>query len=158
MNVKKRDLIILQQGIVAVADLFGDNVRFSYAIAKNDKLIAPEVEAINKTLQATPEFSEYETKRVDLVKTYAKKDNGEAMMANNNFLFDTPEKKKECEDAVAEFKKPYVEVLGKRDEQIKQYNELLDEPSEVKLYMLNENDLPRTITPAQLARIITIVE
>ncbi len=167
MNVKKRDLVILQQGIQKVGDLFGDNVRFSYAIAKNDKLIASECEAINKTIQFTPEFAEYDAKRVELAKKFAKKnEKGEALEKNNQFVMfdvnDPVEKQQEdlklWEEAFDGLKKEYSEVLKKRDEQVAEYNKLLDGETDVKLYMINENDLPRTITPVQLAGIISIVE
>ncbi len=151
-----RDLLILQQGIKSVADLFGDNVRFSYAIAKNDKLIAGEVENLNKSLKTTPEYQKYDEARIELVKKFSKKDeHGEPIIENNQFVI---EDLKKWATEFKKFNKGYEEVLKKRDKQVEEYNALLDEKTEIKLHMVNENDLPRNITPAQLAGIINIVE
>lgn len=151
-----KDLLILQQGLKNVSELCGDNVRFSYAIAKNDKLIATEIESLNKSIQATPEFQKYDEARIELVKKFSKKNaEGEAEIVNNQFVI---EDLKLWEKEFKKFNKDYTEILAKREEQVAQYNKLLEEKTEIKLHMINENDLPRTITPQQLASILTIVE
>lgn len=152
--MKRLKLVELFQGLQSVKNLKG--VKFSYGVAKNINILKPEIEALQKSVEMTEEFQKYEEERIALARNHAVKDEkGVAMMKDGSFVIaDMDAWKKDFK----EFNEPYKEVIAKRDEQIKEYNKLLEEEVAVELYKIKMEDVPQDITTGQLEGIFPVIE
>lgn len=131
-------------------------VKFSYAIAKNIALIKPEVESLQKSIDMTEEYKEFDAKRIELAKKHAKKDkNGEPLVVDKNYV---PGNEAELEKEFAVLKEENKELVEARKKQMDEFNELLDKQNDVKLYKINIKDIPEEISSQQMTQIFQLIE
>ena len=157
--MKKSEALGLFRNLNQLGALTG--VRFAYAITKNLNLLKGEIESLEKALEATDKFTEFETARIALVEKHADKDEddkpktetdangGQKYIMSDSKLFD-----KEFET----LKKTHKETVEAREKQITDYTALLDTESDFKPYMLKLADVPEAISTSQMAGIVTIIE
>ncbi len=152
--MKNKDILILKQGLTMVSGLVG--IKFAYGCAKNNSIIQGELEALDKAKEPTKEFAEYDEKRYELAKKHAKKDkDGNPLSENNSLIMENQE---EWEKIFSDFKKDYTEVIAQREKQVEEYNKLLEEEVDVKLYQISLEDVPKEITTGQLLVIYPIIK
>lgn len=162
MKLVRRDLIALSDGLRAVGNLKG--IKFCYATAKNGAKIDREMKAMQSGLKATPEYTKYDTERIDLCKKHADKDeNGKPKMASTQKpgeqVFVGLEGNAEFDVEATALKETYKDAISEREGLIEDYNTALDEEIEFDLHMIQFKDIPQdTITASQLRGIIDIVE
>lgn len=131
-------------------------VKFSYAIAKNISIIKPEVESLQKSIDMTEEYKEFDAKRIELAKKHAKKDkNGEPLVVDKNYV---PENEAELEKKFAVLKEENKELVEARKKQMDEFNELLDKQNDVKLYKISIKDIPEEISSQQMTQIFQLIE
>lgn len=137
----KQDAVNLFNGLNSLGGMSG-SPKFAYAVSKNLALLKPEIEAINKAGEV------YEQKRMELARKYSKKNTftGEAEVHNNQFQLDD----------VAGFNTA-LQALREEDD-YKNYQELLNQPSDFFPYKIKLADLPTGINVQQMNAIINIVE
>ena len=131
--------------------------KFAYGVSRNIGLLKPEMEALDKAIEITPEFKKCDDERVEIVKKYAKKDDkGEFVMKNPNDyeMADMESFNKEFEI----FKKENKDVSDARTKQIEEYIELLKTPSTVSLHKIALNDIPQDISVSEMFSIKEIVD
>lgn len=151
----KKDIISLYNGLNSVGSLVG--VIFGYAVNKNISIIKPEIEALQKVATPAKEFLEFDQKRIDIVKKYAKKDDkGDFIVKDNQY--DVGENRELVEQEVEALKEENRVVIDARDKQINEYNTLLEEEVKVDLYKVKLESVPKDITAAQMASIFLIVD
>jgi DNA-directed RNA polymerase specialized sigma subunit len=160
--LKKKDIVSLQVGISKVSNMTGS--RFVYAIAKNARLIKPEIESINETLKQTDEYKKYEKERIALAEKYAKKDGqGNAIIIPNRNNpnvgdYDIDDKKKFNEE-LEKLNDKNKKVIEAREKQEEEYGKLLEEETEdFKFHKIKFDDLPENITSGQLIGISLLLE
>ena len=119
--MKKKELFVLMSGINNVTDLKG--VKFAYAIAKNKNVLAKEIESLQKSIEGSKEFQEYDKQRVELAEKHAKKENGKPVSKNNEYVLEDSGK---FNIAFDKLKKEHQKVLDSRDKQMKEFDELLN--------------------------------
>jgi hypothetical protein len=162
--MKKKDLVSLFNGLATVSGLIG--VKFAYACNKNRSLIFNEVNSINQTLTPSQEFSDYENKRLELGKKYAKKDTkGEPMAEDkiingkkeNVFIFE-PADRKIFDAELAILQAESKGAIDGRQKQIDEYNKLLEEDTDVQLFRIPITDVPQDITVEQLQGIYMLIQ
>ncbi len=149
----KLDLVNLFQTLHQAKELKG--IKFAYSVVKNINIIKPEIEALQKAGEPSLGFTEYEKKRIELAKKFAKKDKGEPVIDGNSYVL---EDKNKFDKEWEKLKKEYSEELGKREWQIKQYNDLLLEDSDIKLHKIKIADVPQDISGKLLEGIFAVVE
>ena len=150
----KQDVLEFYQNMNQLGELKG--VRFSYGIAKNLNILKPEIEALQKALEPTKEYQEFDVKRIELVKKYAKLDDkGEPITSRNEYILDD---EKAFNKAFEVLKKENKELVDKRDKQIDEYQELLKTESTIELYKIKLADIPEIISAQQMYGISLIVE
>src|SRR3990167_2149607 len=98
-------------------------VKFTYAVARNIAALKNEVEAINKSLEPSSEFMVYDKERVELAQKFAKKDEKDKPLTENNRY--VMEDEKGFDKAFAKLQEKHKEVIEKREKQFKDYIELL---------------------------------
>lgn len=148
--MKKSEIILLYKSIINIFNKNFPGAKFSYCLKRNIDLLLPEVEAIDKAKLSSPEYMEYEQKRIDLVKNYAQKDeNGEPIVKDNEFQgvdFNNPD-----------FVEKYSKLNKEYEKPLKEINELMDQESDVQLYKLNINDVPNELESLELNKIYSII-
>lgn len=149
----KLDLVNLFQSLHQVKELKG--IKFAYSVIKNINIIKSEIEALQKASESSLGFIEYEKKRIELAKKFAKKDKGEPVIEGDRYILEDEKKfGKEWE----KLKKEYEEEVGKREWQIKQCNDLLMEDSDIKLHKIKMADVPQDISVKLLEGIFAVIE
>lgn len=152
INMKNRDLFELQRQLEAVKDLEG--VKFSFVCARNKRTITPVIEALEEASKPKEAFVEFETERGELLKKYAKKDeNGEPVtiqLNENSVQYDIEDVDK-LNKAVEKLKKKHAEAITERENQIAEYEKLLDDEFDVdSLSRMDTDILPKGITLGQI--------
>lgn len=152
--MKNSQVIELYNGLSKISNLKG--VKLNYAIAKNVSLLKSEVDSLEKSVAPSDEFQEYDKKRVELVKKFSKLDDkGNAIILNNEYLI---EDQKSLEEAFDIFKKENKEVLDKRQEQLDNFKDLLQEENSLKLFKILIDLVPEEITTEQMKFIYPLIQ
>jgi hypothetical protein len=116
--MKKKHILALQYKLATFPAV--PNVKITYALAKNLRVLNTEVEIIKEVEQKTPEFIKYEEDRISLCEKYAEKDdkgNPIKEIVNGREVFKMKNDDKKIFEA--EFKKldeVYIEGRNKRFE------------------------------------------
>lgn len=147
------DVFSLYEGLSKVGNLPG--AKFAYAVAKNQDILKREIDFLKKTVEPSPEFVEYDKKRVELAKKHAKKDDRNNPVISGN-AYDI-ENQEEFNKELDTLKKEHEAIISQREAQIKEFEALLSQENKTELHTITANDLPRDITPGQLSGIIKII-
>jgi len=154
--MKNKELFQIRLGLNEVAMLKG--AKFAYAVVKNDRLIAAEIEALQKGIN-TEEEKELAAKEREVYKKFCNKNESGEPIPTAAGNFDIPEEHKiECEKEMNALKEENKEAFEAREKAFKEYNELLDEDCSLELFKIPENYLPENITGAQIDQIFEIIE
>ena len=135
-------------------------VKFAYAVAKNMNMLKPEVQALEKALEMSPEYKEFENKRIELVESYAKKnESGKPVFDKVKNSYDIEEGKEEVLNKEFEkLKAKNKKLFDARTKQIDEYNALLKTEIKIKLYTVPLSVVPETITTQQMHSIFDMIE
>lgn len=141
-----KKVIELLRWLEAVKDLRG--VNFAKARHRNKSIIKPIADAIINSLQPSPEYLEYDKKRIELCKEYAEKGTDKKPVIKNGlYKIPSPGKNKEFDKAVAALNKQYKEAIDQWNEDRKDYDKLLEaEAEEFTLVKVSDEDVPKNIS------------
>jgi hypothetical protein len=154
--MKNIDLFRLKEGLNDVSNLKG--VKFAYAVLKNKKIVEDEIALLQKSVEMSVEFQEYEKSRITLCEQFADKDSeGKPIINNNQYQI---ENKVEFNEVVEKLKKDNIKCIEERVKQLNDYDILLQEENDIeeKLSKVKEEYLPSDITANQLQTIIEMVD
>jgi len=155
LQIKYKNLI--EEGKQAVkegADLKG--VKFNYGILKNINKIKPEIESLQESSKPTPEFQEFEKKRVELAKECAKKDDKDKPVIEGDQY--QIEDRKAFDKKLDKMREESKVTIDAREKQIEEYNKMLDEEVSIDLYKIKLDVIPEDITSEQMNSISEIIE
>jgi len=145
MKVKRKELVELW-GLIKQHRKIKNSVKFSYWLAKNRKRIQPEIESLEEVIESSRRYKEYDMERVRIAKFYADKDeNGKPIIQNSSYV--VIEKLNEFNSELDILKEKYKDEVEKRDKQIEEYNNLLEEEIEFEGFKIKLEDLPDGIEP-----------
>ena len=154
--MKRKELFPLKQALERVSTLKG--VKFAYSIAKNLQEVNNEIEAVNKAMAPSEDFIQYEKERFKINEEYTERtEEGSPKVWNNNYVI-SPKNRDAYEKRMEELKKNHKTVLKERDEQIKEYQALLEEDADITLHKIQEDNLPSDITVEQIHGILQVIE
>ena len=144
--MKRKDLYNYLQVLTSVSDLKG--VKFAYAVIKNKKKIENEIKILEEIIIPNPLFEEFEKKRIVLCEVHSEKDtNGNPTIIENKYkisdleLFNTELEK---------LRLNYKDIIDERYKQINDYNNILDEDTEMEFTKIGYIDLPINISAKEL--------
>lgn len=126
--------------------------KFTYGILKNIDILEKEVKFIMETSKPSEEFSTYDKARIALCELHAKKDDKgeivkkELQPGTGQFEYVIDTESIEWKAGIIELKEKYQTVIDARDQQLKEYNELLELDSTITLFQINLNDVPNEIS------------
>lgn len=151
--MKNSELFSLFDGIEACSGLKG--VKFSYALAKNKKILSSEIEVLRDTVKPSKEIVEFEQKRIALAIENSEKDeHGQAKVEGDRYVIVD---QKKFNSLMEELKKGYTEALAEESEKQKIYDDLMKEESSVKLFTIEKENVPDDISVGQMSGILPII-
>ena len=132
------------------------NGKLAYAIAKNRRILDQEIESLKETIKHTEKYKEYDSKRIELAKKHAKKDENDVPVEKDgNFLLeDEVAFKKELEVLQTEYK----EAIDDMEKKFDAFNTLLEEEFTTELYTITEDMIPETATANEVYTLLKIIK
>ncbi len=132
--------------------------KLAYAIAKNLKKLRGEIENVGKTVAQSPEFKEYEKKRLSLCSEHSLKDvGGNPLIVNRIFQID-PMKKNDFDIRLSELRAQYKDAIRDQDRKIEEFNRHQKDEIEIEFHRVKQEDLPREIKPSHMEVILDFLE
>jgi len=119
--------------------------RFKFAVVRNLEYFEPEMKAIQETSKSNPRFEEYLNKRKQIGEECADRDEQgqpKLVMVEGNQVFQITEKKEEANSKIVDLIKEYNDVIEEKQEEIKQFGELMKEEIEVDVCKISFEFLP----------------
>ena len=162
--MKKRDLINIFATINTLGNVIGG--KFGYAMAKNLNLIKGEVEALEKAREFTPEFKEYDAKRIKLAEELATQKDGKPMKqpSSSNPQMEeyvlSAKAQKEFDKGLEKLKDEYKDAISGMEKRFEDYAKLLEEDIEIAFFphKVNLADVPNTLSVKQMNGIFPLIE
>lgn len=143
--MKKQQALELYEGLKTL-NLKG--LKLNYILLKNKAKLEKEIELIQELIKASKGFIEYDTKRIELAKKYAKTDkNGEVKVDGNRILIENEELFLE---ELKELQEEFADAIKERDAQLQDYIKLLDEEFTGELEKVDVEYLPEDISTKEL--------
>ena len=150
--MKKRDLISLYNALTMIEGR-PFSVKFSYFVAKNKVLLKSEFTALEEARKPDPKFVEFDTERAKMAHDMADKDeNGQSKVENNNFII--VERVNEFKEGLDSLKKKYSKVIEDQEQNVKDFEDILDEDFNYKGPRIDFKDIPAGIEASILEALI----
>lgn len=151
--MKYQEILNLNQALSAL-NLSG--VKFAYAVSKNLSLLKTEIKALQDAQKPSAEYVAYDKERIELCKKHAKKDEkGKPIFVNNSFDIED----REAFDAdLKALQEAHKEAVEAREQQIKDFNDLLEKEVKLTLHKIKLSDVPEAITTKEMESIYEIIE
>lgn len=158
--MKIKDFITLFENLKTVQSKNYSGTKFAYVLSKNIGLMKPEIQAIQDSFPKNDDekYKEYEEKRLETVRKYAKKDeNDEFIIENNSYVL--AENEEEFNKEFDSIKKDFSDFLDSVAENKKIIENILEEEAEsIELRKIKIEDLPENLSTLDFAGISEIIE
>lgn len=135
------------------------NYKFSYAIAKNSKILEDEIKVINEALKnpTHKDYDEFEKKRIEILEKSAEKDkHGRSVKEGIRYIY-TPGNEKKVMEEVKTLKKKYKEVSDDLDKISEENKKRLEQEIRIELYKINLDSFP-DISPDKMKVLLPIIQ
>lgn len=131
--------------------------KFQYALLKNCDILQTELTLIQTKAKPSENFIKYEQERVKLCEQHSAKDEkGQPKkrdVGNGQTEYDIDTESESWKTAIEQLKSKYADEIKLRDEQIKNYNDMLDVDAVVKFHLIKLEDIPNELNGEQMAAI-----
>lgn len=127
--------------------------KFSYACAKNLRLVNNEIEDMQKALEPDEQMEQYEKERMIICGMFSKKKDGNPIITGNRFEIDQV-KQNEFNIEMGGLRERYVEAFALNEKKIETYNKALKEEVDLNFHLVKLEDLPLEIKPDDLEVIL----
>jgi hypothetical protein len=158
IKITNEGIVELHNGLMNVGNLTG--VKFSYAVAKNINILKGEVESFRKAAMPTEIFQTYEKERFENASKHAEKgSDGKALKE----VIDGIERfviknKEEFEKDYKAIREKHKEAIQKREVQLKEMDEIMDEEVEIEVFAIPVSYIPEEITAEQMSAILPVIK
>ena len=151
--MKNKDILRIANGLSAVADIRG--VKWNYAIARNLRTLEMVVLSLQDASKPPEAFAAYEKERIDLCIKHAVKDEeGNPQVSNFEYVL---QDRASFDADLKALRDQRADVISAREQQIEEYNELLEESIDIDFFLLSPDNIPEEVTGGQLAAIMEII-
>lgn len=157
--MKYKELEPLLNGLKTLRGVTG--VKFNYAVVKNVRGLEKELESLYEALKPYPEFSEYDQARIALAEKYSKRtENGEPVKEKDAFGVEkyVLDDKKTFDKEFDKLRKKYSNEIVKRQEQLEEFDKMMEEESGFEVHKISVTDVPESVTTEQMAVLYPIIE
>ena len=156
MGVETKTLTLTYADILNIHKCFFDlfkikgNIYYSFAIAKNIKVLEQIIDPIQTAISPHDDFKKYEELRKNICEKNCKRDiNGEVLSHNGTYIFDD-EILKIVNEQIEQLKEEYKTALIDRENQVNEYNIFLKEESTIQLCCIQFDHFPETVSPEEI--------
>jgi len=154
--MKNHEIFRLREALNEVSNLKG--IKFAYSVLKNKKLLDDEITILQKTVEMTDTFKEFEFQRVNLCEMHSEKDEqGKAIIKDGIYsLID----RKAFDVEVEVLKNKYLDAITERNTQLQEYDKMMVEDSDIdsKLSKVKVEHLPEELSANQLEQLKEMIE
>jgi hypothetical protein len=154
ISMKKGKLLELNAALKSLERVM--NTKFAHAVSRNQDAIEDEIKAIQKSGKMSPGFTEYEKKRFDLVKKFAKLDANGKMIENPDRTV-VMENLGAFEAALEPIRLEYKDALDEREKQIKDFEEDLEEEYSFEPFLIAWKNTPDDLRADELRPILKMM-
>jgi hypothetical protein len=152
MKLKKRDLMRLNNAISAIEGR-KFSVKFSYFLAKNKIQLKEDISILEQLRLPSDEFKQYDADRAKLALDHADRNSdGSPKIDNQQFVITI--QAGEFQESVSKLKEKYNEVIEQRNEQLKDFEEILEEKTTYSGATIDYKDIPDDIEPVVIEVLI----
>jgi len=149
-KIQKGQLLNISQVLSELAQSNNENVKFKYAIAKNNKIIEQEVTLLNEMQKPSAAVQGFEQKRQMLcMENCIKKEDGSPDIKDNQFQIE-PEKKEEFDAKMKELYDSNKEILDAEQAQHKAFYDILSEEVDIPFYTISVDNVSGDLTQQQV--------
>lgn len=146
MKIQREKLFKLNNLLKALKNV--KSTKFAYIVVKNTKIIDDEVEIVKGLVKLPDDHksNEFEAKRMELVKKWAKKDeNGNLVVVGNNYDV-TDEALEGFNNDFNVLTSEYADALAEVEANNTKLQDLLAEEIEIELKTIKEENLPDNLS------------
>lgn len=125
------------------------SVKMKYAIKKNKDLLKSEVDAVNEALNTNSKrFKEFEEKRMKKVEECVERlENGRfKFLPDGKNVIIRDDKQEYFKNAMLELQKEYKDGLEERDNELKDFNNFINEEVEIEVFKISNDIIPNDIS------------
>jgi hypothetical protein len=149
VKITRRDIVSLNFIISKLRNKSNLNSKFVYALVKNSKSIANEIEAIRAAIDNKVDgFSDFESQRLALCKKYSSKtDSGDPEISLDGNYVIAPEFQKVFDDEVNALRETFSDCLAAEQRRIEDLTkDWLNEEIEVNIHQISSAYLPEILS------------
>lgn len=121
--------------------------KFLYVISENIKLLNDEIIKLNKLIKGSDRYNEYQDKRISTCIKYSRKneDGSPKMVINNGIEEFDIDQTEEFTAEIKELQAEYKEEIDEFMEQVRTYNNRLEEEIDINFKTISIDDIPENI-------------
>ncbi|KKM66153.1 hypothetical protein LCGC14_1484030 [marine sediment metagenome] len=153
----RKDVVALWQVLNQLKNKEFDNFKFTYALAKNKRMLQSEIDTLQEVRQPSLAFQEYSQKRNEMLTRLSKKDEkGKPIIEDNLFVLENPD---EASIEMEKFNEENKKVIDDNDIKEKNFKLLMDDEVEIKHYKVKLSNVPKKgLTPSQMEVLLVIID
>ena len=144
ITITRQSLLELWNNLSTLSDLKG--FRLGYAIARTKAKLKHEIEVLEESIKPDTSYQEYDAKRIELCRRFAKKDDkGESILQDNQFVFG--DNYGGFNEELLLLQDEFAKAIENRRQQIESFNDLMKEEITIEVHEITEADIPTDPAP-----------
>lgn len=134
--------------------------KFLYVISENIKLLNDEIIKLNKLIKGSDRYNEYQDKRISTCIKYSRKneDGSPKMVINNGIEEFDIDQTEEFTAEIKELQAEYKEEIDEFMEQVRTYNNRLEEEIDINFKTISIDDIPENINFELMSVVTRFIE
>ena len=164
MLIKNSRIIQMHAVISAVADRdFGTgHGKFKWGLSKNQDALVKAFEDLDKFRKPRKEYaeewSEYQREREETIQKFAATDEAGKFIIDerrNEYVI-PPDKREAYKEASKPVSEKYAEVIEKHNETLKEFGDILDEESDLRVHKINVELIPDAVRSSEMTALMPL--
>lgn len=134
--------------------------KFLYVISENIKLLNDEIIKLNKLIKGSDRYNEYQDKRISTCVKYSRKneDGSPKMIINNGIEEFDIDQTEEFTTEIKKLQAEYKEEIDEFMEQVRTYNNRLEEEIDINFKTISIDDIPENINFELMSVVTRFIE
>lgn len=134
--------------------------KFLYVISENIKLLNDEIIKLNEIIKGSDRYNEYQDKRISTCIKYSRKneDGSPKMVINNGIEEFDIDQTEEFTAEIKELQAEYKEEIDEFMEQVRTYNNRLEEEIDINFKTISIDDIPENINFELMSVVTRFIE
>ncbi len=153
----KKEVVALWNILRQIENKQFESFKFTYALAKNKRIITPEVKAFQEMAKPSPKFQKYINKKKELLSKLSKKDEkGNPVIENNLYVM---ENLKEADVEMEKLIEENKEVIEEGEIAKEKFDEFMNKEIDLKLHKVKLKNVPKKgLSPIQMEILILMID